>query len=45
LGRYAEVYLLLAVLYWCSCAALSLGSRALEKRLASPGLQSIPKPQ
>jgi general L-amino acid transport system permease protein len=35
LGRYAEVYLLLAVLYWCSCAALSLGSRALEKRLAS----------
>ena len=45
LGRYAEVYLLLAVFYWCSCAALSLGSRALEKRLASPGLQSNPKPQ
>jgi general L-amino acid transport system permease protein len=35
LGRYAEVYLLLAVLYWCSCSALSLGSRALEQRLNS----------
>lgn len=35
LGRYAEVYLFLAVLYWCSCAALALGSRALEKRLAT----------
>ncbi|MFW6730991.1 MAG: amino acid ABC transporter permease [Synechococcus sp.] len=34
LGRYAEVYLVLAVLYWCSCAALSMGSRALEQRLS-----------
>lgn len=33
LGRNAEVYLTLAVLFWCSCAALGLGSRALEKRL------------
>jgi len=33
LGRNAEVYLLLAVLFWCCCAALGLGSRALETRL------------
>lgn len=39
LGRYAEVYLLLAVLYWCSCSALSLGSRALEQRLSSSNLR------
>ncbi|MEB3276269.1 MAG: amino acid ABC transporter permease, partial [Cyanobacteriota bacterium] len=34
LGRNAEVYLVLAVLFWCCCAALGLGSRALEQRLA-----------
>ena len=39
LGRYAEVYLVLAVLYWGSCAALSLGSRALEQRLSSNNLR------
>jgi general L-amino acid transport system permease protein len=33
LGRNAEVYLVLAVLFWCCCAALGLGSRALERRL------------
>jgi general L-amino acid transport system permease protein len=33
LGRNAEVYLVLAVLFWCCCAALGLGSRALETRL------------
>jgi general L-amino acid transport system permease protein len=33
LGKNAEVYLLLAVLFWCCCAALGLGSRALETRL------------
>jgi general L-amino acid transport system permease protein len=33
LGHNAEVYLTLAVLFWCACAALGLGSRALEKRL------------
>lgn len=33
LGRNAEVYFTLAVLFWCCCAALGLGSRALEKRL------------
>jgi len=33
LGRNAEVYLVLALLFWCCCAALGLGSRALERRL------------
>ncbi|MBM5800114.1 MAG: amino acid ABC transporter permease [Cyanobacteria bacterium K_DeepCast_35m_m2_023] len=34
LGRNSEVYLVLAVLFWCCCAALGLGSRALEQRLS-----------
>jgi general L-amino acid transport system permease protein len=33
LGKSSEVYLVLAVLFWCCCAALGLGSRALETRL------------
>ena len=33
LGKNAEGYLVLAVLFWCCCAALGLGSRALETRL------------
>jgi general L-amino acid transport system permease protein len=33
LGRNAEVYFTLSVLFWCCCAALGLGSRALERRL------------
>jgi general L-amino acid transport system permease protein len=33
LGNNAEVYLVLAALFWCCCAALGLGSRALEQRL------------
>ena len=33
IGKDAEVYLVLAVLFWCCCAALGLGSRALETRL------------
>jgi general L-amino acid transport system permease protein len=33
LGRNGEVYLTLAVLFWACCAALGLGSRALERRL------------
>ncbi len=33
LGKNAEVYLVLAVLFWSCCAALGLGSRALERRL------------
>jgi general L-amino acid transport system permease protein len=40
LGRYAEVYLTLAVLFWCCCAALGLGSRALERRLDPRSLPS-----
>ena len=38
LGKSAEVYLTLAVLFWCCCAALGLGSRALERRLNPPSL-------
>jgi general L-amino acid transport system permease protein len=33
LGRYAEVYLFLAVIYWFFCYAMSLGSRRLEEKL------------
>jgi general L-amino acid transport system permease protein len=33
LGHNAEVYLTLALLFWSCCAALGLGSRALEQRL------------
>jgi len=38
LGKSSEVYLTLAVLFWCCCAALGLGSRALERRLNPPSL-------
>lgn len=33
LGRYAEVYLFIGVIYWFFCYAMSLGSRKLEERL------------
>lgn len=33
LGRYAEVYLFIALLYWFFCYAMSLGSRQVEKAL------------
>lgn len=33
LGRYAEVYLFVAVIFWVFCYAMSQGSRQLEKRL------------
>ncbi|MEI6029832.1 MAG: amino acid ABC transporter permease [Synechococcaceae cyanobacterium ELA739] len=35
LGHSSELYLVLALVYWCCCAALGLGSRALEQRLDS----------
>ncbi|MFM7676922.1 MAG: amino acid ABC transporter permease [Synechococcus sp.] len=49
LGRNGEVYLTLAVLFWFCCAALGLGSRALERRLdphhhAAAYAASIPPP-
>ena len=40
LGHAAEVYLTLAFLFWSCCAALGLGSRALEKRLDPQTLPS-----
>lgn len=33
LGRYAEVYLFIGVIYWFFCYAMSLGSRQVEKQL------------
>ena len=33
LGRYAEVYLFIGVIYWFFCYAMSLGSRQIEKQL------------
>jgi len=33
LGRYAEVYLFIGVIYWFFCYAMSLGSRKLEEKL------------
>ncbi|NEO85194.1 MAG: amino acid ABC transporter permease [Spirulina sp. SIO3F2] len=33
IGRYAEVYLFVGVLYWFFCYAMSSGSRYVEKRL------------
>ncbi|MDA0717700.1 MAG: amino acid ABC transporter permease [Cyanobacteria bacterium] len=33
LGKNAEVYLVLAILFWSCCVALGLGSRGLETRL------------
>ena len=42
LGRNAEVYLVLAILFWCCCAALGLGSRSLERRLNRQHLRSQP---
>ena len=33
LGRYAEVYLFIAVIYWLFCYLMSVGSRRLEQQL------------
>ena len=34
IGRYAEVYLFIGLLYWLFCYLMSLGSRRLEQQLA-----------
>ena len=33
LGRYAEVYLFIGIIYWFFCYAMSLGSRKIEEQL------------
>lgn len=33
LGRYQEVYLFIAIIYWIFCYAMSIGSRQIEKNL------------
>jgi general L-amino acid transport system permease protein len=33
IGRYAEVYLFIGLLYWVICYSMSIGSRRLEERL------------
>ena len=35
LGRYAEVYLFIAFIYWLCCYSMSLGSRKLESSLGA----------
>jgi general L-amino acid transport system permease protein len=35
LGRYAEVYLFVGLIFWVFCYAMSIGSRRLEKVLSS----------
>jgi len=37
LGRYAEVYLFLGVIYWIFCYAMSLGSHKIEQKLNTEG--------
>ena len=33
IGRYAEAYIFIGVIYWVFCYAMSVGSRQIEKRL------------
>lgn len=33
IGRYAEAYIFIGVIYWVFCYAMSVGSRRIEKRL------------
>ena len=33
IGRYAEVYIFIGIIYWLLCYAMSLGSRRLERQL------------
>ncbi|MBK1987500.1 amino acid ABC transporter permease [Sphaerospermopsis aphanizomenoides BCCUSP55] len=35
LGRYAEVYIFIGLIYWLFCYSMSLASRRLEKQLSS----------
>ncbi|BAY31460.1 amino acid ABC transporter, permease protein, 3-TM region, His/Glu/Gln/Arg/opine [Nostoc carneum NIES-2107] len=35
IGRYAEVYLFIGLIYWVFCYSMSLASRKLEKQLSS----------
>lgn len=35
LGRYAEVYLFIGLIYWLFCYSMSLASRRLEKQLSN----------
>jgi general L-amino acid transport system permease protein len=35
IGRYAEVYLFIGVIYWFFCYAMSLGSRRIERQLST----------
>jgi hypothetical protein len=41
LGKNAEVYLTLAVLFWCCCAALGLGSRVLERAVFPESVHQV----
>jgi general L-amino acid transport system permease protein len=35
IGRYAEAYLFIGVIYWVLCYAMSVGSRRIEKQLST----------
>ena len=35
LGRYGEIYLFIAVIYWLCCSSMSFASRRLEKKLGT----------
>jgi general L-amino acid transport system permease protein len=35
LGRYAEVYLFIGLIYWVFCYSMSLAAKNLEKQLTS----------
>jgi general L-amino acid transport system permease protein len=42
IGRYAEVYLFLALIYFICCYAMSMAARGLEKHLATDRAESLP---
>ena len=37
IGRYAEVYVFIGLIYWSFCYSLSLASRRLERQLGRGG--------